>query len=53
MRMVALYFSGSGFLEALRRAFVRFQFRHKSSKFSAVSFSLSKFADGILRPLYA
>jgi hypothetical protein len=32
MRMVALHFSGPGFLEALRRAFVCFQFRHKSSK---------------------
>src|SRR5258706_12117616 len=38
VRMSALHFPGPGFLEALGRAFVRFQFRHKSSK-SAVSFS--------------
>jgi hypothetical protein len=41
MRMVALHFSCSCFLEALRCAFVRFQFRHKSS---GVSFQLSAFA---------
>jgi hypothetical protein len=29
--MAALYFSGRGFLEALRRSLVRFQFRHNSS----------------------
>ncbi len=40
VRMSALHFPGRGFLEALRCAFVRFQFRHKSSK-SAVSFRLS------------
>ena len=32
VRMSALHFPGRGFLEALRRAFVRFQFRHKSSE---------------------
>jgi hypothetical protein len=37
MRMVALYFSSSSFLEALRRAFVCFQFRHKSSGFAVSS----------------
>jgi hypothetical protein len=44
MRMVALNFSSSSFLEALRRAFVCFQFRHKSSKrLSAISSQLSAF----------
>jgi hypothetical protein len=40
VRMSALHFSGPGFLEALGCAFVRFQFRHKSSR-SAVSFQPS------------
>src|ERR1039458_7751494 len=31
VRMSALHLAGGGFLEALGRAFVRFQFRHSSS----------------------